>query len=147
MKNLNPLYEWTAPVAPGGAWLFTGPTSAPENLWQAGASYALGAGSKYLKDTRLIKRIMSEYPDPMSFKNALYRMPGNSQNKQILLAKLQPNTSRQEYVRLLRKYVCHGTLFRYLGHAYLGNYSGIGNAIDAADNEMKSTQDAILTNI
>ena len=142
MRNLNPLYENIFLAAPGMD-LNNNPTDA----LSLASKWALGAGSKYLKDTRLVKRIMAQYPDPMQFKARLAQLPIDNARKNALLASLQPGISQQDYAKLLRRYVCHGTLGRYLWHAWGHAYSGLANAVDAVDNETKDVDTAIASNI
>lgn len=142
MKNLNPLFEYNALLAPTFGADFGLGTAA-----QTAAGWAIGVGSKYAKDWRLVHRIMSQYPDPMQFKARLAQLPVSSVNRDILLAKLQPGISQSDYAKLLRKYVCHGSLLRYAIHGWGHLYSALGNSVDALGNENDDTDSAIANNI
>ena len=150
MKNLNPLYEYNYLLAPTfGAddAINIGSTDAIKNAARTASGWAIGIGTKYAKDTRLVKRIMAQYPDPMQFKARLAQLPVTSFNKNVLLAKLQPGISESDYAKLLRRYVCHGTLGRYFWHGWGHVYSGLGNAIDALSNETSDVDSAIANNL
>lgn len=160
MKNLNPLYEInTTPVivSSNGANNMSYPPSSPQQnsgmtfgqglALTYGAGAVTGAASKYLKDRLLIKKILRDYPTPMSFKNALYRLPGQGKDKTALLVKLQPNTSQEDYIKLLKTYVCHGTTGRYIMNALGSVFSTAGNLSGMADNASNTTNDAINLNV
>ena len=58
MRNLNPVYEnWLLAPGPG----LVGPSMDLSTAAQTGLGYAIGIGSKVLKDNRVIRMILSKY--------------------------------------------------------------------------------------
>lgn len=141
MKNLNPLYEVANQqnVDPN-----TGMSLGQGLALGYGVGAVTGVTSKYFRDKLLLNKILREYPDAMSFKNRLYRLPGESKEKTMLLVKLQPNTTREDYIKYLKQYLIGGS---YLRSALGSIFSTAGNLMDMSKNASRTTDDAINMNV
>ena len=143
MKNLNPIYEFYSLLESNNG--DSGNGAALGGLIVGGS--IAGATSKYIKDNLLIKRVLNKYPDPMSFKKKLLSLPGNSEEKTMLLIKLQPDTTREEYIHYLKLYLCDSSVGRYILNAMGNVFSAIGNTAGIINNQSEPVDEVINQNI
>lgn len=115
----------------------------PGNLYLA--SMVTGAGSKMIKDIEITNQIIGKYPHPMDLKARLQKI--NHISAKMLAARLNEDTSYEEYRALIRKYICKSSFGKYLLHAVFGPVSTIVNTLQAASVPFNTPDDNIGDNL
>ena len=108
-------------------------------------SMITGVGSKMIKDIEIVNHIIGKYPDPMDLKARLQKI--NHISAKMLAARLNEDTSYEEYKALIRKYICKSGFGKYLLHAIFGPISTIVNTLQAVGVPFNTPDDNIGDNI
>ena len=104
-----------------------------------------GVTSKIIKDMQITNSIVNKYPNPMDLKARLEKI--NHISAKMLAARLNEDTSYEEYRALIRKYICKSSPGKYLLHAILGPVSTIMNVTKAINSDFVTPDDNIGGNL
>lgn len=110
-----------------------------------GPSMATGVGSKMIKDIEIVNQIIGKYPNPLDLKARLQKI--NHISAKMLAARLNEDTSYEEYKALIRKYICKSGFGKYLLHAVFGPVSTIVNTAQAIAVPFNTPDDNIGDNL
>lgn len=110
-----------------------------------GGSMITGVTSKIIKDMQITNSIVNKYPNPMDLKARLEKI--NHISAKMLAARLNEDTSYEEYRALIRKYICKSSPGKYLLHAILGPVSTIMNVTKAINSDFVTPDDNIGGNL
>ena len=108
-------------------------------------SMITGVGSKMIKDIEITNHIIGKYPNPMDLKARLMKI--NHISAKMLAARLNEDTSYEEYKALIRKYICKSGFGKYLLHAIFGPISTVVNTLQAVGVPFNTPDDNIGDNI
>jgi hypothetical protein len=110
-----------------------------------GPSMAAGVGSKVIKDIEIVNQIIGKYPNPLDLKARLQKI--NHISAKMLAARLDADTSYEEYKALIRKYICKSGFGKYILHAIAGPVSAVLNTAQAMAVPFNTPDDNIGDNI
>jgi len=108
-------------------------------------SMITGVGSKMIKDIEIVNHIIGKYPNPMDLKARLQKI--NHISAKMLAARLNEDTSYEEYKALIRKYICKSSFGKYLLHAVMGPISTVVNTLQAIGVPFNTPDDNIGDNL